>query len=256
MSKTSIKRLIDYNYSYNAIDYKYYCNECNFNASKIGVINAHMISHSTYRPFACNKADCGQTFKRKADLDQHLRSWHFNQKPFNCYICRKSFKHWISLKNHMYLHSDKVFVCDLNGCQEVFKTPFSLSSHQKKRHLNNDQNLSLNSPKFSLINDKDMNIRECNEIIVSDSDENEVKVWFPFKCHFKDCSERFLTIDVLRDHLVCHKTREEMNSRVVYENPIEKTIKELKTESNEFIAGINDCQSQDFVFESFESKEF
>ncbi len=67
MPKTSIKRLFDYNYSYNAIDCKYYCNEFHFNASKINVINAHMISHSNHSSFSCNKADCGEAFKQKAN---------------------------------------------------------------------------------------------------------------------------------------------------------------------------------------------
>ncbi|KFM81712.1 Zinc finger E-box-binding homeobox 1, partial [Stegodyphus mimosarum] len=52
---------------------------------------------------------------------------HSEEHPFNCDICKKTFKHKTSLLNHMYMHSLNPFRCD--QCLRDFANKFNLMRH-------------------------------------------------------------------------------------------------------------------------------
>ncbi|XP_070396818.1 zinc finger protein 394-like isoform X2 [Dermacentor albipictus] len=60
-------------------------------------------SHISKRPRKCSY--CGKGFKRKFDLDKHMRV-HTGEKPFCCHLCPMTFTQKQSVSRHMRTHTD------------------------------------------------------------------------------------------------------------------------------------------------------
>ena len=66
-------------------------------------LREHMVVvHSDDRNFKCNFDLCSKSFKRKADLNFHMKS-HAAIK-FNCEICGKDFTTSSNLRRHVLIH--------------------------------------------------------------------------------------------------------------------------------------------------------
>jgi len=95
------------------------------------------------RTLQCNYEGCNKSFKRKYNLEQHMRI-HSEKKPFECNYenCNKTFNRKTALKHHIeLLHSDeKSYKCDY--CNTTFKLKNTLLKHIKTKHENIRYNCS------------------------------------------------------------------------------------------------------------------
>jgi hypothetical protein len=129
------------------------------------------------------------------------------------------------------IDNQNMFVCKWNECKFNSKKLQIISLHINDKHLR-QTNLDFNRVKqltqshhFEDIDSEDRNKilissnkrlnsndNMTNRFIYNKTNDNKIcyarkEVWKPFKCHFNNCSNRFLTLDVMRDHLKEHKTQ-------------------------------------------------
>jgi hypothetical protein len=120
------------------------------------------------------------------------------------------------------VNNEEVFFCKWENCHKIAKELRSISLHIEFKHFRpnhsnfkycpqvfNFQELSFDeSPKIAKRNvtfNEEMAYEYNDESDDSIEEKPKSKVWMPFKCHFNACSKRFLTLDVMRDHLERHK---------------------------------------------------
>ncbi|KAL5038118.1 hypothetical protein RTP6_005463 [Batrachochytrium dendrobatidis] len=129
---------------------------------KIGKLNRHMISHSTERPYSCDKCDksfrrkehlavhaqihapsdsdrkpwlcaypdCTNRFATKYHLNRHISIIHCAERPFKCpqQECDAAFSKHTQLRTHMSVHTGKLaYPCA--ECDKSFPTPSKLKLH-------------------------------------------------------------------------------------------------------------------------------
>uniref|UniRef100_A0A8D8X520 Zinc finger protein 26 n=1 Tax=Cacopsylla melanoneura TaxID=428564 RepID=A0A8D8X520_9HEMI len=92
--------------------------------------------HLEDRPYACDM--CGHTFKSKLYLGSHIKQVHlkhYKRKPkvFSCSACSKCFGSRRALLDHQYVHTGvKSYPCIL--CEKIFTYKGGLTRHIKNRH--------------------------------------------------------------------------------------------------------------------------
>eukprot|EP00483_Globobulimina_turgida_P007544 UN07558 len=102
-------------------------NGCNYKTSNQAHLRKHIRTHTDERPFQCTV--CKKSFKQKSNLKTHVRI-HTGQRPFECMECHKTFTQRSSLVQHEKIHSgEKPFKCDYDGCDKKFKRKDHLKSH-------------------------------------------------------------------------------------------------------------------------------
>ena len=93
------------------------------------------------RPYKCHYPDCGKTFKRKFNWEQHERHVH-GPPEYQCPIpdCGKTFKWKSGLKYHLeHVHNfDKSLrlSCRFLGCEKSYKSKSGLNAHIRSVHSN------------------------------------------------------------------------------------------------------------------------
>uniref|UniRef100_A0A4W3HL10 Uncharacterized protein n=1 Tax=Callorhinchus milii TaxID=7868 RepID=A0A4W3HL10_CALMI len=71
---------------------------------------------------------CGKSFVHQSGLYYHMRSDHFEEKPFLCQDCGATFAAKSTLTNHMRLHTgEKLYVC--KHCDLIFAQSIELTRH-------------------------------------------------------------------------------------------------------------------------------
>ena len=78
----------------------------------------------------CSCEHCGTTFKKKQNLELHLKNVHEGIKEFKCQTCSKTFTAQSSLKRHLKaVHKENkeiFFNCDLCDFQAINKRKIAI----------------------------------------------------------------------------------------------------------------------------------
>ncbi|CAG9789656.1 unnamed protein product [Diatraea saccharalis] len=113
----------------------YPCNACNKIYKKKFELNRHIKHHHLQqRSFLCDQ--CNAKFFSKRGLVDHL-SRHSGGEVCACNICGRTFSRTRTLKEHMKLHDDdKRYQCDV--CLKTFTQKCSLKNHMKLHQDNLD----------------------------------------------------------------------------------------------------------------------
>lgn len=90
------------------------------------LLNRHLITHGSNRPFACEQ--CGKAFSQKCDLNRHM-SVHNGARQHSCSVCGKSFKRSDYLAKHerQYCGVQKPHKCQ--KCHKGFEDHDQLLDH-------------------------------------------------------------------------------------------------------------------------------
>ena len=80
---------------------------------------------------------CGDSFKAKYALDEHIISKHDGNKPFHCVLCDRGFTRKGRFKRHVeFKHGGKTpFKCDIcdYGCAESDYLKKHMKVHERKK---------------------------------------------------------------------------------------------------------------------------
>ncbi|XP_072140642.1 uncharacterized protein [Dermacentor andersoni] len=98
-------------------------------------------SHISKRPCKCSY--CGKAFKRKFDLEKHMRV-HTGEKPFCCHLCPMTFTQKQSVSRHMRTHTgEKPYHCRF--CPKACAAESNLRTHEATHTRQVTPNVSLNA---------------------------------------------------------------------------------------------------------------
>ena len=101
------------------------CEYCGKSFRTYTSLKMHIASHTGQKNFVCNV--CDQNFVYKISLDRHMRIEHLGERQI-CPICGQSVKG--SLKNHMLIHGEKRFECEI--CHKKFGHQGNLKEHMRQ----------------------------------------------------------------------------------------------------------------------------
>ncbi|XP_017060888.2 zinc finger protein weckle-like isoform X1 [Drosophila ficusphila] len=100
------------------------CDLCHKTLSSVAALNIHKLVHTEDRPFECTV--CKASFKNRAGLKEHQNT--HAEPSFPCNICGKKLQSRRTLSGHMAVHSDEMNLkCDV--CFKRFKRSKYLKSH-------------------------------------------------------------------------------------------------------------------------------
>jgi len=74
---------------------------------------------------------CHAIFPLHGRYKQHMVK-HSDARPFKCTVCEKTFKRMSEMNNHMQIHSNVTYTCDL--CGLISKNRVSLRTHVRRVH--------------------------------------------------------------------------------------------------------------------------
>lgn len=133
------------------------CKECGKLCASKQALNTHSVTHSEDRPYRCDVASCGKTFKTKDSLGKfaicdwrpqrkltlpsqatHVRNAHSDTKRYICEICNKGFKDSSNFTKHKATHNNvKRYTC--LQCGRGFCRRDQLFRHARKAYGMTDE---------------------------------------------------------------------------------------------------------------------
>ena len=91
-------------------------------------MNTQHLNKPISKNHICNT--CGKTYNKTAQLNQHIRSTHLNEKPHECPTCGKCFARKEKLKDHILIHTG-ILKYRCVYCEKGFNNTGSLWNHKK-----------------------------------------------------------------------------------------------------------------------------
>ncbi|XP_066538491.1 zinc finger protein 1035 [Hoplias malabaricus] len=190
----------------------YECEECGKCFFQLVTLQQHQRSHKT--EFQCNM--CGKGFVSHTALRKHKHA-HVTKRPHRCTKCHLSFTGSSQLAEHMIIHRDENFPCDL--CDETFSCKSSRAEHRKS-HTEQEEMLPplipptkqispppVNSSNLSF-NNAQFNYR-CGFCQVQFQDPEQLSEHGccsakdrPYSC--PECNKHFMHGSHLKKHQLCH----------------------------------------------------
>ncbi|TNN02418.1 hypothetical protein fugu_009905 [Takifugu bimaculatus] len=148
------------------------CGKCFYQASQL---QQHQRMHKS--EFQCKL--CGRGFVSLFSLRKHKHT-HGRKRPYRCSKCHFSFKVPLHLAEHMAIHREESFPCDI--CNRVFPSKSSRAEHRKSHSKSNEHH----SP----------GSKEENQNPAADPDGWQRE--FKYRCGV--CNERFKDPEDLSEH--------------------------------------------------------
>ncbi|XP_050529942.1 zinc finger protein 239-like isoform X2 [Daktulosphaira vitifoliae] len=100
------------------------CPRCEFTCYTKQQLAVHQTKHD--KRFVCDI--CSKRFAQKSQLDVHIKAVHYNQRPYSCVLCNKSFKTKGSHDAHMIVHTDtRNYQCP--HCDKKCRKRYDLTLH-------------------------------------------------------------------------------------------------------------------------------
>lgn len=101
-----------------------HCTQCDFTCYTKQQLGVHQTKHD--KRFVCDI--CHKRFAQKSQLDVHVNAVHYNQRPYSCVLCNKSFKTKGSHDAHMIVHTDtRNYQCP--HCDKKCRKRYDLTLH-------------------------------------------------------------------------------------------------------------------------------
>ncbi|XP_050438561.1 zinc finger protein 300-like isoform X2 [Adelges cooleyi] len=101
-----------------------WCQLCDFSCYTKQQLAVHQTKHD--KRFVCDI--CNKRFAQKSQLDVHVKAVHYNERPYSCVLCKKSFKTKGSHDAHMIVHTDtRNYQCP--HCDKKCRKRYDLTLH-------------------------------------------------------------------------------------------------------------------------------
>ena len=108
--------------------------------TQLGTLRRHQATHMDVRPFHCTT--CGKQFKRKEDLNRHVRIDECKPESRKCPHCEEIFQSRYFLKTHLTTVHGLIEEFECEVCHKKFILKTNLAAHMKY-HIGN-KNFSCN----------------------------------------------------------------------------------------------------------------
>lgn len=132
------------------------CTLCDILLSSKGALKNHMIVHTSERTYKCDL--CPKSYKHLATLGTHkkthtiVKNGEFKQHEWRCTLCLHVFSSKKNLKHHAVVHlNTRPYECVV--CKKTFKWQSHMAMHRIKEHhvtITNDNAASIKKPQPDL----------------------------------------------------------------------------------------------------------